>query len=137
MTKHHFSVSPWLAVIAGILAGCQPNLVDVVPIAPDGPVSYSQDVHPILVRSCGGFGCHINETTNGVNLTNYLQVTNSIGYQYGKKIVLPGDAAGSPLVDKMKAHPKHGAHMPPGGGQVSAAELGIIMAWIDDGAKNN
>ncbi len=137
MRKHPIRLGLLLVAVAAVFVSCQNSIVDVIPVAPDGPVSFSQDVHPILVRSCGGFGCHINESINGVNLTNYLQVTNSIGYQYGEKIVIPGDAAGSPLVDKLKAHPKHGAHMPPGGRQVSAAELGIIMAWIDDGAKNN
>ena len=120
-----------------LFAACQSEKVDNTMVGPDEPVSFAQDVQPILSSSCGGAGCHIDESTNGVELSNYEQVMNSIGVQYGEAIVEPGDADASPLVDKIEANPQFGARMPAGRAPLSGDEIARIRTWIDDGAENN
>ena len=100
-------------------------------------VSYSADIQPIFSSSCGGGGCHLGSSTNGVNLSTYNSVINSIGAVYGDSIVAKGDPDGSPLVDKIEANPKYGGRMPSGGPYLTPKEINEIRAWILGGAKNN
>jgi hypothetical protein len=94
------------------------------------------NVQSILTNSCGGSGCHITSTTNGVRLNNYENIMNSVGSQYGKKVVVPGDAAASPLVDKIEPNPEIGDRMPQGGPYLSSDQINLIKEWINNGAKN-
>ena len=60
----------------------------------------------------------------------------SIGNQYGTKIVLPGNSAGSPLYNKIfSSAPLRGERMPQGGPFLTAAQITLIKNWIDEGAK--
>ncbi len=95
------------------------------------------NVSNILESSCGGSGCHIDETTNGVRLDGYDNVMNSEGDQYGKKIVQAGEPDNSPLVDKIEASPEFGDRMPKGGSPLSDDQISLIRNWIADGAQNN
>jgi hypothetical protein len=81
--------------------------------------------------------CHISETTNGVRLNTYNNVINSVGSQYGEKVVNPGDADGSPLIDKLGPSPQFGGRMPEGASPLTNARIDQIKAWIDAGAENN
>lgn len=120
------------------LAACQDKLVDHTDSGePVTDVSFSTEVQPILNASCSGVGCHIGQTTNGVNLSSYAQVTASTGTQYGGKIVVPGDADASPIVDKLSTNPDFGTRMPRGGAALSAAQIQLIRTWIDEGALDN
>jgi len=102
-----------------------------------GPVSFSQQVAPIFQSSCSGSGCHINGAKNGVNLTSYAQVIASRGQQYGSLVVLPGNAAQSPLVDKLGSNPLFGIRMPDGKSALSSSQITLIRTWINEGALNN
>lgn len=95
------------------------------------------NVSQILNGNCGGSGCHINQRTSGVQLDSYSNVTNSVGDQYGEEIVQPGDAAGSPIVDKIESNPEFGERMPLNGSPLSTEEISLIRDWIDAGAENN
>src|SRR5262245_50809461 len=64
-------------------------------------VDYRTEVEPILQQSCGGMGCHMNEEESGVEMTTYQALMASFGKQYQKPIVIPGDPATSPLIDKI------------------------------------
>ncbi len=102
-----------------------------------GPVSYSQKIAIIFQSSCGGSGCHINNSKDGVNLTTYAQVMASHGTQYNSRIVVPGNASGSPLVDKLGSSPAFGVRMPDGRPALSNAQITLIRTWINEGALNN
>lgn len=123
----------------GLLASaCQSRKIDnTMVVDPDEPVRYAQDIQPILTTTCGGAGCHIDESVNGVELTNYQQVMSSIGEQYGAAIVEPGDPGASPLVDKVEPDPQFGTRMPLGRPPLTAQQVMLIRTWIEDGAKNN
>lgn len=125
-------------LLLGTLSACQSRVIDNTMIVdPPSAVSYADDIQPIFSRSCSGNGCHINETESGVNLTTYRQVINSVGAGYGSRVVVPGDADGSPLVDKLGLRPSRGSRMPLGTGPLSGTEIALIKAWIDDGAQDN
>ena len=95
------------------------------------------NVQQILQQSCGGSNCHINQRTSGVRLDSYQNVTESEGQQYGKRIVQPNDADGSPLVDKIEPNPDNGVRMPENGNYLSDERINQIREWINDGAPNN
>jgi hypothetical protein len=102
-----------------------------------GPVSFSQQIAPIFQSTCSGSGCHINGGKNGVNLTTYAQVIASRGQQYGSLVVLPGNAAQSPLIDKLGSNPLFGIRMPDGKSALSSSQITLIRTWINEGALNN
>lgn len=96
------------------------------------------NVQEIFESSCGGVNCHISNQRSGVRIDTYDNATNSEGDQYGKLVIQEGDAAGSPIVDKIESsNPEHGDRMPPGGPFLSSDEIDLIKEWINDGAKNN
>lgn len=127
-----------LAAIGLAASGCQSRKIDnTMIVGPGEAVSFAQDIQPILSNSCGGAGCHINQSMNGVELTNYAQVMSSIGVQYGEDIVVPGDPDASPLVDKIESNPQFGVRMPPNRAPLTAQEITFIRTWIEEGAENN
>lgn len=95
------------------------------------------NVQQIFNGSCGGSGCHIDERTSGVRLDTYDNATNSVGDQYGILVIQPGDADGSPLVDKIEPDPEHGERMPLGQGALPQDDIDLIREWINQGANNN
>lgn len=121
-----------------LLSACQNRKIDrTMMVEPERPVSFSQDIQPILTASCGGGACHLDRRTSGVRLSTYQQVTSSVGVQYGEEIVAPGDAAASPLLDKLRASPRFGARMPQGRPPLSQREIALIRVWINEGALDN
>lgn len=97
-----------------------------------------ENVQMIFNQSCGGSGCHVNETTNGVRLDSYQNVIGSVGVQYGTEVVNPENADESPLVDKIESdNPEFGTRMPANGNPLSDSRISQIKEWIDTGAENN
>ena len=124
--------------VALLVSACQSDKIDSgLIVDPDKNVSFSQHVLPILTTSCAGSGCHIGVTTNGVNLTNYAEILASIGVQYNAGVVIPEDAGGSPLIDKIEGQPRFGERMPLGRAPLTTREISLIIGWIDEGALDN
>lgn len=96
------------------------------------------NVQTIFNGSCGGSGCHIDETTYGVRLDGYDNVMESEGDQYEKKVVIAGEPGNSPLIDKIaNSNPEHGVRMPKDGTPLSEEKIELIREWISEGAENN
>lgn len=100
-------------------------------------VKFSTEVGPILVASCSGSGCHNPGAQSGVRLGSWSQATSSVGQRYGGPIILPGNAAGSPIIDKLGSSPRFGVRMPDGRGALTATQIQTIATWINEGALNN
>jgi hypothetical protein len=132
----------FLVVCALFLSACQSEQLDLTgPIEPGDTnaegVSFARDIAPVMNSSCGGSGCHISEPNSGVRLSSYSAVIGSVGQQYGGLIVRPGNAAASPLVDKLEPAPQFGSRMPLGRSPLSSADIARIRTWIDAGAEDN
>lgn len=143
-----YRLSTFLLLVCTLLIlGCGDQAVDPNNDDSDDPppdeepptdVSYAEDIEPIFHDSCAGAGCHIDEETNGVELTTYDDVMSSEGDQYGEAIVDPGNPDGSPLVDKISSDdPEFGDRMPADGEYLSDQEINLIRDWIDEGAEDN
>ncbi|WP_421774556.1 c-type cytochrome domain-containing protein [Gracilimonas sp.] len=117
--------------------GCISNVEDIseTPDINPNDISYSADIQPIFTSSCGS--CHINSSTNGVNLTSYSTTINSTGSVAGGPIVVPGEPENSPLVEKIKPDPSYGSRMPTTGQYLTPTEIAKIEAWITGGAEDN
>lgn len=96
-------------------------------------VDYAVDIQPIFDSSCGGGGCHIDQTTNGVHLSSKDAVLDSRGDQYGRPIVEPGEASrvASPLIDKILPAPGVGVRMPFNQAPLTDEQIRDIRAWIE------
>lgn len=97
------------------------------------------NVQTIFNGNCATSGCHnASSQQSGVNLSSYTSAINSVGSQYGEKVIQPNDADGSPLVDKISSeNPQFGARMPLNGTPLSDNQINLIRQWIDEGAQNN
>ncbi len=91
--------------------------------------SFSSDVLPILVEKCAA--CH--GIQGGWDATSYEAVVRTGDHA---PVVIPGDADGSLLAQKMLGTQTEGAIMPPAG-RLPDAQLQIILNWITEGAQNN
>lgn len=127
-----------IILIASLLAiaSCKNGTVNEV-TGPVEDVSYMADIQPIFNGTCGGAGCHIESSQNGVNLSSYDQVMNSTGLQYEREIVQAGEPDDSPLVEKIEPNPQHGQRMPFGRDPLSNRQIQEIRVWIEEGARDN
>lgn len=133
MRKHPF----YVLFIIIMMSACVNNVEVQVPEIPEDEISYASQIQPIFNNSCGGSSCHTNGGMQGnVNLSSYQTAIASVGSQYGTEVIQPGDADNSPLVDKLGTNPDFGNRMPPGG-SLSGEQVGQIIAWINQGARNN
>lgn len=92
------------------------------------PVSYEQDVRPILSSRC--FGCHgPRQQQSGLRLD--LRQSALRGGDYGV-VIVPGDADGSKLIQRLIGSTA-GLQMPPTG-ELPPNEIETLRAWINQGA---
>mgnify|MGYP000020513055 CR=1 FL=1 len=95
-----------------------------------GVISYTEDIQAIFNSNCTV--CHPNSAQ--LNLTSYSGLM--AGGTHGD-VVIPGDGAGSIIIQKLGSSPPFGDQMPQGAASLSATKIELITAWIDAGAKNN
>lgn len=129
-------------VFAGGAAGTARIMAQMGGLADTSPVqvvttsTYSQQVYPILVASCGLGGCHVTPgpppTLNASVSASYTQLTTPAnGY------VTPGDTTVGKLLARLRGDTT--AVMPPAE-QLSTLAPGdyhLIATWIAQGALNN
>lgn len=123
-----------LAVL--VTASCSkklPTQSDDTP--PDTSITYSGTIQPIFNARC--VSCHsASVPQSGVTLVSYAATMASRGTQYNALIVLPNNADGSALYDKLLGSPQFGSRMPQGG-SLTSQQIANIRAWINAGAPNN
>ena len=137
-TSAHLIRHLLISLLFVAVAGCRSTVVGPPDIVePTEPVLFSSDVFPILAQNCALSGCHAGLGTNGVRLGSYSEAISSVGVQYGELVIQPFNADGSPIIDKISGIPKFGVRMPFGGTPLSADQIGLIRAWINQGALDN
>lgn len=99
-------------------------------------VTYASDVKPILDKSC--IKCHGAEKPKAKLRLNSLEGVLKGGDD--GKVVKPGNSSGSLLVHNISRLGDEDDWMPPKDNKakiapLTAEEVGLIRAWIDQGAK--
>ncbi|MBS1854774.1 MAG: PSD1 domain-containing protein [Acidobacteria bacterium] len=98
-----------------------------LPPAAKGKIDFARDVEPLLARRC--FMCHgAQQQMSGLRLDSREGVL--AGGKSGID-VKAGDSANSRLIHLVSGAEKK--VMPPMGAHLTAAEVGILRAWIDQG----
>ncbi|HEX3148886.1 MAG TPA: DUF1553 domain-containing protein [Gemmataceae bacterium] len=120
---------PRLALlIAASLAA--PMCAADLPPAANRPIDFDRDVRPLFVKHC--YACHGPEKQKaGLRLDRKADALK--GGDDGAVIVL-GKSAESPLV-RLAAGLEADRLMPPKGERLTAEQVGVLRAWIDQGAK--
>lgn len=104
--------------------------------------SFAADVYPIFQAGCAGAACHSGaRPAEGLDLSSASLAFSTLvnvrtGQCGGAKIrVVPGDPAASYLVAKLTGVGMcSGSVMPKMGGELSAAQIDVVRAWIGAGA---
>ena len=92
-------------------------------------VDYSREVHAVLAAKC--LVCHSQEKrSGGLSLATYADVLS--GGRSGA-VVKPGKSSDSLLIQRLTGPAAN--RMPMGGPALSAAEIGTLSTWIDQGAR--
>lgn len=100
-----------------------------LPPASSIKVDYTKDIRPLLSQNC--YSCHGPEVQqSGLRLD--LRQNALRGGDYGP-VIIPGNSAESKLIRRL-VNGDGGLQMPPTGA-LSDEEIGIIRAWIDQGAE--
>jgi ankyrin repeat protein len=99
-----------------------------LPPAATGPIDYLKHIKPLLSKHC--YECHGNEKQQaGLRLD--LRQNALRGGDYGP-VIVPGKSAESRLI--LKVVDGDGGDVMPPEGELSLAEIGMLRAWIDQGA---
>ena len=119
-------MSPITYLLFAAFAADTPEL----PPAATAEIDFARDVQPLLKRNCQG--CHgAGMQQSGFRLDDGAAALKG---GYGGASILPGKSAESRLVHRI-AGAKGVPAMPPAGRRLTAAEVGVLRAWIDQGAK--
>lgn len=101
-----------------------------LPAPADRKVDFVQDIQPILKARC--YSCHdAVKQRGGFRLD--LKSAAFKGGESGAAAIIPQKSADSPLV-RFVAGLEEGMLMPPQGDRLTAEQIGLIRAWIDQGA---
>ena len=104
-----------------------------LPKAADKQVDFAADIQPLFKKNC--FSCHgVEAQEGGLRLDQKQRALD--GGDHGKAIV-PGKSADSRLVHLIAGLDEEIGLMPPDGmgTPLTPAEIGLVRAWIDQGAN--
>jgi len=112
------------------LLGLAPLAAADLPKAVERQVDFVKDVQPLLVKHC--WSCHADKKQeSGLRLDRKMPALN--GGDLGK-VIVPGKSAESRLIKYVAAvDPDH--VMPPEGERLTAEQVGVLRAWIDQGVE--
>ncbi len=113
------------------VAAAVPGAVDIskLPPAADRKIDFLADVDPIFKQRC--YMCHGDDVVmNGYSLWRKKDAVRG-GYS-GTPAIVDRDSAASRLIH-IVAGLEENLVMPPAGGKLSAEEIGVLRAWIDQG----
>ena len=102
-----------------------------LPAAATRPVDFAKDIQPIFENSC--YGCHGSKKQESALRLDQKADALKGGENFPGKAIMPGHSAGSVLVQAV-AHAHPDLKMPKKGDRLSAEQVGLLRAWIDQGA---
>lgn len=93
-------------------------------------VDYATEIKPLLAKRC--YSCHgPDQAESGLGLHN--AETAIIEGDSGERLIVPGDADASHLLERIVANDDYEL-MPPEGEPLDKAEVELIRRWIEEGA---
>jgi hypothetical protein len=98
----------------------------------DPPVDGCDAVQTVVDTHCTG--CHGALAVDGLDLRDVSAVVGAVSAHTGQPLIVPGDEAGSYLMDKIRGTQSVGVQMPPGF-VVDPADVQVVADWIDAGAS--
>ena len=122
-------MQPYLLVIAIAMTSPHYLSADELPAATGRNIDFARDVQPIFSKHC--LSCHGNEKQEGGLRLDRRELA-MLGGDSGKAIE-PGNGAQSRLIHYVAATDSEKV-MPPEGARLSPDEIGILRAWMDQGA---
>ncbi len=122
-----------ISLLGAVAADKKVDVTKLPPAVDAKGVTYAKDIKPIFEKSC--FKCHGSEKQKGKLRVDSLPAVLK-GGEVGK-VVEPGNSANSILVHNVARIGDEDDWMPPTdkGDPLSKAQVGLIRAWIDQGAK--
>ena len=119
-------------LIASALAPAASAADVETPAEPAAPaVDFARDVQPLLARRC--LACHGPDDAEGGLMLGSRETAVAVT-DSGEPAILPGDAAGSALLERITSHSEW-ERMPPEGDRLTADEVRLLSDWIDGGAN--
>jgi mono/diheme cytochrome c family protein len=120
------------AIVTPTLAarGAEPDRGVALPPAAGRTIDFDRDVRPILAEHC--HSCHGPRKQQSDLRLDRREAAVAGGAE--GPAILPGDGAGSPLVQRV-AGLDPDAVMPPKGERLTTEQVGVLRAWIDQGAR--
>ena len=103
----------------------------LLPPATSREIDFVRDIQPIFRARC--LSCHDGAKQRG-GLRLDLKSAAFKGGETFAPAIIPGKSADSPLV-RLVAGLEEGLQMPPEGERLSSEQVGLLRAWIDQGAK--
>jgi mono/diheme cytochrome c family protein len=126
-----------LAATFGSVLAAAADTAQLPPASTKTGVTYATDIKPIFDQSC--VKCHSGEKPKARLKLDSLE--NALKGSKDGKVILAGDSVKSPLVRNVAhATDDKDAWMPPlhnkaNIGPLTPEQIGLIRAWIDQGAK--
>ncbi len=100
-----------------------------LPPATDRPVDFESEVRPLLEQRC--HACHGPASSmNGLRLDRRAD---ALAGGHSGPAVVPGDSGNSRLIHMVAGY-RVKVLMPPAGDPLTPSEIGVLRAWIDQGA---
>jgi mono/diheme cytochrome c family protein len=97
------------------------------------PIDFNRQVRPILAKHC--YACHgPDEAESGLNLTTFESATAEC--ESGSKAIVPNRSSDSELLVRITSSDESN-RMPPEGSRLTASQIEILKAWIEQGADFN
>ncbi len=94
-------------------------------------VDFATDVRPIFASSC--YPCHGPKKQESALRLDQKAAAMKGGESFGSTAIRPGKSAGSVLIQAV-AHVHADLKMPKKGDRLTAEQVGLLRAWIDQGA---
>ena len=120
-----------VVVLATLTAGAADIDLSKLPPAATRPVDFAKDIQPMLANNC--FSCHgEKKQESGLRLDSRAELLKG-GVDFGDRTLIPGKGAESRLL-QVVAHVHPDIKMPKKGDRLTAEQVGLLRAWIDQGA---
>jgi len=106
-----------------------PDAASLLPPASQITVDFSRDIAPLLMNKCQF--CHgLSQQLGGFRLDSRVDALKG---GYSGVVIKPGDSANSKLIH-LVGNLQKGLRMPMDGEPLSSEQVGLLRAWIDQGA---